>query len=192
MGNLHYNLSYIMDYEPASFRLPPNITIADNHSFVNDVMDNPTSSLPWVLLIKKSVPPYLPYLLLGPAFQLLASLLLLPYTPAAVLSSKSRIIKWRTTFIARLSAAITGSWAVMSLYESPSMYQDLMFSSSLSGQHLVIFSFGVHLAEAVDMLLHSKPSMLLLHHLLIICFAGALITNMAIGFAVLSLVTELN
>ena len=190
---LHYNLSHTMDYEPASFRLFPNITIADNHSFVNDVMDNPTSSLPWVLLIKKSVPPYLPYLLLGPAFQLLASLLLLPYTPAAVLSSKSRIIKWRTTFIARLSAAITGSWAVMSLYESPSMYQDLMFSSSLSGQHLVIFSLGVHLSEAVDMLLHCKPSMLLLHHLLvIICFAGALITNMAIGFAVLSLVTELN
>ena len=186
-------LSFIMDYDAASLRLLPNTSIPDNYSFVNDVMDNPTNSLSWVLLIKQRVPPYLPYLLLGPAIQLLASFLLLPYTPESVLSSRSRINKWRTTFLARLSAGITGSWAVLALYESPAMCQDLMLSSSLSGQHLVLFSLGVHLAEAVDMLLHCKPGMLLLHHVLvIICFAGALITNMAIGFAVLSLVTEVN
>ena len=102
-------------------------------------------------------------------------------------------MKWRTTCIARLSAAITGSWAVWVLCESPSMRADLMLTTSLSAQHLVIFSLGVHLAEAVDMLLHAKPNMLLVHHLLvIICFGGALITEMAVGFAVLSLVTEVN
>ena len=49
-------LSFIMDYDAASLRLLPNTSIPDNYSFVNDVMDNPTSSLSWVLLIKQIVP----------------------------------------------------------------------------------------------------------------------------------------
>jgi len=68
-----------------------------------------------------------------------------------------------------------------------------MFSSSTAAVYLVIFSVGVHIAEAIDMLLYCKPSMLLLHHIMvIICFSGALLTKKAIGFAVLSLVTEIN
>ena len=182
-----------MDYKTASSRLFPDISLVANYSFISDIMDNPTNSLAWVLLIKLRVPSFLPYLLLGPAIQLLTSSLLLPYTPASVLGNSSRRMKWRMTFIARLSAAITGSWAVWVLYESPSMRADLMLTSSLSAQHLVIFSLGVHLSEVVDMLIHGKPSMLLVHHILVIvCFAGALITEKAVGFAVLSLVTEVN
>ena len=188
-----FNPSFTMDYDTASYRLVPNISLATDHSDTRDNMANTINSLAWVLFIKLGVPSFLPYLLLGPVIQLLSSFLLLPYTPHSVLSSSSRMVKWRMTVIARLSAGITGSWALWAFYESPSICQDLMFSSSVSAQHLVLFSLGVHLAEAVDMLLHCKPSMLLLHHILvIICFAGACITNMAIGFAVLSLVTELN
>merc|ERR1719228_608805 len=68
-----------------------------------------------------------------------------------------------------------------------------MLSYSPSAKLLIIFSLGVHLAEAMDMLINLHPSMLMLHHILvIICFTGALLTEKAIGFAVLSLVTEVN
>jgi hypothetical protein len=175
-----------MEYETASSRLHPDISLTNN-SFIDDLMANPTNSLAWVLLLKLGVPSFLPYLLLGPAIQLITSFLLHPYTPASVLDRSSGRMKWRTTFIARLSAAITGSCAIWVLYESPSMRADLMLTSSVSAQHLVIFSLGIHLAEAVDMLLHGRPDMLLVHHfLVIICFAGALITEKAVGFAVLS------
>ena len=103
------SLNVIMDYETASSRLLPDISLVANYSFISDIMDNPTNSLAWVLLIKIGVPSFLPYLLLGPAIQLLTSSLLLPYTPASVLGNSARRLKWRLTFIARLSAAITGS-----------------------------------------------------------------------------------
>jgi len=153
----------------------------------------PARNIMWVLLLKLGLPSYLPYLLLGPSIQLIATFLIHPYTPSSVLTSNSKRMKWRTTFIARISAAITGSWAALVMMESSAIRSDLMFSSSTSAIYLVVFSVGVHLAEAIDMLLYCKPSMLLLHHVMvIICFVGALITQKAIGFAVLSLVTEIN
>merc|ERR1711936_163536 len=123
----------------------------------------------------------------------MTSLLLLPFTTSSVMDSSSKRCKWRTTYVARLSAAITGSWAVTVLYNSPSLQEDLMLTYSVSAKQLVVFSLGVHIAEAADMIIQSKPSMLLVHHLLVIlCFSGALLTEKAVGFAVLSLVTEVN
>jgi len=185
-----------MEYETVFSRLQPNITEVSNYSSSMDDIDTPTNSLiSWVLFVKFGfqVPSFLPWLLLGPTIHLLTSILVQPIIPSSVLDSTSRRCKWRTTYIARLCAAITGSWAVIVLYNSPALRADLMLTSSLSAQHLVIFSLGVHMAEAVDMFISSKPSMLLVHHfLVIICFTGALVTEKAVGFAVLSLVTEVN
>ena len=184
-----------MEYETVSSRLMPNISFSSNETTA-DQIDSTTNSLAsWFLLLKFGfpIPSSLAWFLLGPMIQMVTSFLILPFTPSSVMDSASRRWKWRTTFIARLSAAITGSWAVLALYDSPSMQTDLMLTSSLSAQHLVIFSLGVHLAESMDMIIHGRPSMLMLHHIMvIICFTGALITEKAVGFAVLSLVTEIN
>ena len=68
-----------------------------------------------------------------------------------------------------------------------------MLASSTSASCLVAFSFGIHTAETLDMLLQGKPSMLLIHHVFVIlCFAGALFTEKAVGLIVLSLLTEVN
>ena len=161
-----------------------------NMSF-SEGIDESSKGFTKLIFYKLGLPSFLPYFLLGPALQVIVSFLLLPYTPSSVLASSSKRMKWRMTYIARLSAAITGSWALYILLKTSAVFSDLMFTSSVSAKNLVIFSLGVHIVEAVDMILHGKPSMLLLHHILVvICFTGAVVTHKAIGFAVLSLVTE--
>jgi hypothetical protein len=93
----------------------------------------------------------------------------------------------------RLTSGISGAWACSTFYNSPEMRADLMLAASPSAACLVAFSVGVHLAESVNMVCHNKPSNLLVHHVFaIICFIGAFLTGKAVGFAVLSLVTEIN
>lgn len=163
-----------------------------NRSYSEEI-DESSKGFTKMIFHKLGLPSYLPYFLLGPALQVIISFLLLPYTPSSVLTSSTKRMKWRTTFIARLSAAITGSWALYILINTSDVFSDLMFTSSVSAKNLVVFSLGVHIVEAADMILHGKPSMLLLHHILVvICFTGAVVTNKAVGFAVLSLVTEVN
>jgi len=80
-------------------------------------------------------------ILVGPLFQIIGGLLLVPWVPDHIKTTTSRTHKWRM----------------------------------------------------IDMLIFSKISLLSIHHMaVIICFAGALFSSRAIGFAVLTLVTELN
>lgn len=133
------------------------------------------------------------WILAGVLLHVLGSFLLLPRAPSTVLASPSRLWKWRSTYMARIAAAVTGFSSLLSLASSPKMKSDLMFGSSVSGSRLVAFSIGVHLAEALDMLCHNQLSNLFIHHVFVIlCFSGSLITDKAVGFAVLSLVTEIN
>ena len=130
---------------------------------------------------------------LGSLLHIIGSLALSASAPNSVTCSTSRLAKWRSTSMARVSAAITASWAVGSLLAGQKMRNDLMFTSTKSAKQLTAFSIGVHLAEALDMVLQAQPSKLLVHHLFVItCFASALLTDRAVGFAVLSLVTEVN
>ena len=116
------------------------------------------------------------------------------FPPKSVTESKTTLWKWRTTFAARVSAAITGHWAILTLINSPVLMSDLMAAFTVSAYTLILFSLGVHFAEVLDILLNSSsPGMLMIHHLFVlICFSGAIFTNRAIGFAVLCLVTEIN
>ena len=130
---------------------------------------------------------------LGPILYLLGSLARLPLVPASLTTSNARLQKWRSTNLARMAAAISGVWAVLALYESIALRRDLMYGSSEMAVNLIIFSLGVHIAEVLDMLIIRQFSLLSIHHVaVIICFAGALLTKSSIGFAVLTLVTELN
>ena len=132
-------------------------------------------------------------ILLGPLLYLLGSAVLLPLVPNQLASSNARIQKWRSTNLARLFAGISGLWALAALHDSLSLRRDLMYGSSEMAVNLIIFSLGVHIAEVLDMLIIRQFSLLSIHHVaVIICFAGALITKSSIGFAVLTLVTELN
>merc|ERR1712236_136799 len=191
-SGLGYNLT--LDYSTINSRLQDNRTLDCNNT-TNHLNNDSVPFASWVLFVKFGlpVPSFVPWLLLGSMIQVVLSLTLASFLPDSISSSSSRSWKWKATFTARVSAGISGLWAVVALYQSPSMYSDLMFTYSPSAQHLVIFSLGVHIAEVVDMLINLHPSMLMLHHILvIICFTGALLTDKAIGFAVLSLVTEIN
>merc|ERR1712183_318995 len=132
--------------------------------------------------------------LLGPLLYLLGSVVLLPLVPAHLATSQARVQKWRSTNLARLGAGISGVWALLALYDSLSLRRDLMYGSSEMAVNLIIFSLGVHIAEVLDMLIIIRQfSLLSIHHVAVItCFAGALLTKSSIGFAVLTLVTELN
>ena len=137
---------------------------------------NPNASLTWFLL--------------GLLFPHLGQRLL-PLAPS--LPSPLSLWKWRSTNTARFAAGVSGSWACLSLLLDPELRKDLMLSSSPSSRSLISFSIGVHVSEALDMLLHGQLNMLFVHHFFVIlCFSGALFKKVALGFAVLSLVTELN
>merc|ERR1712215_379422 len=190
---LEYTLT--IDYSTINCRLQDNATTMDCINNMNHTSNVASPFTSWVLFLEfaRLVPTFLPWLLLGSMIQVVLSIILAPFLPDSVSSSSSRSWKWKTTFIARFSAGVSGVWALIVLYQSPSMCSDLMLTYSSSAQHLILFSLGVHIAEAVDMLINLHPSMLMVHHILvIICFAGALLTDKAIGFAVLSLVTEIN
>ena len=132
-------------------------------------------------------------IVVGPVLQLVGSVLLLSLVPTSLTTSEARRQKWRSTQLARLSAAISGLWALAAFYDSLPLRRDLMYGSSDMAVNLIIFSLGVHIAEVVDMIVTRQFSLLSVHHLaVIICFAGALLAKCSVGFAVLTLITELN
>ena len=131
--------------------------------------------------------------MLGALLHVLGSFALSASAPNSITGSTSRLCKWRSTSMARVSAAITACWAIGSLLADREMRNNLMFNSTKSAKRLTAFSIGVHLAEALDMVLQAQPSKLLVHHFFVVtCFTSALLTDKAVGFAVLSLVTEVN
>ena len=132
-------------------------------------------------------------ILLGPLLYLLGSVALLPLAPDYITASSKRLQKWRSTNLARLAAGISGVWALAALHDSLALRRDLMYGSSEMAVNLIIFSLGVHIVEVLDMLIIRQFSLLSIHHIaVILCFAGAVVSSKAIGFAVLTLVTELN
>ena len=132
-------------------------------------------------------------LLLGPMCQLLGSILLLPWVPTYIRTSAMRTHKWRFTFLARIAAGVSSILAVIVLQQSFALRSDFMYGSSQMGVDLIMLSLGIHIAETIDMILISNVSMLFIHHLITISIlAGVLLSSSAIGWAVLSLTTELN
>ena len=61
---------------------------------------------------------------------------LLPWAPHSVTSSPRRLHKWRSTWLARLAAGVSGLWAVLALHSS---YQ--VDISTISTQYLHIYTY---------------------------------------------------
>ena len=134
-------------------------------------------------------------LLLGPLIELVGSLavplILSPSSP--VWSSRSRYHKWRTTFLARINAGITGLWAVWALHDSLHIRADLLSATSRAGTLCLLFSLGVHAVETVEMILFKQYSLLTVHHLAAMASNyGVLATNTGMGFGLWILVPEIN
>ena len=122
---------------------------------------------------------------------------MLPWAPHSVTSSPRRLHKWRSTWLARLAAAVSGLWALLALHSSyqvdisthiytylqylpisTQLRADLMLGTSPAAVRLILFSLGVHIAETVDMAATRQLSLLSLHHVaVILCFAGALASS---------------
>ena len=134
-------------------------------------------------------------LLLGPLLELVGSLVvpLVLSETSPVLSSEARYHKWRTTFLARINAGITGLWAVWALYDSLDIRADLLNATSRFGTTCLLYSLGVHAVETVDMVLYRQFSLLTLHHLLTIASTFlVLVTQTGMGFCLWILVPEIN
>merc|ERR1712215_128132 len=130
-SGLHSN--FTMDYSTIDYRLQDNTTMDCNNT-INHMSNAASPFTSWVLFLKFGlpVPTFLPWLLLGSMIQVVLSLILAPFLPDSVSSSSSRSWKWKSTFIARFSARVSGVWALIVLYQSPSMCSDLMLTYSSS------------------------------------------------------------
>ena len=134
-------------------------------------------------------------LLLGPLVEVMGSLLvpLLLSKSSPVLSSQTRYHKWRTTFLARINAGITGLWAVWALYDSQEIRSDLLTATSRQGTLCLLFSLGVHSVETLEMFLHRQYSLLTIHHVAAIASNYAVLaTQTGMGFGLWILVPEIN
>merc|ERR1711936_1538899 len=102
------------------------------------------------------------HVLVGPAIITVGNIMLRP--PKYLTSNLARA-KWRTTFISRLNAAITGLWALLVLCDSEVVRLDLLYGVSDLARTFLAFSLGVHAGELVEMMVNSQYSMLTSHHI---------------------------
>ena len=117
---------------------------------------------------------YFLILFLGPLIEVLGSLLVQPLMPVQVKTSDQRMYKWRTSYLARINAGITGVWAVWALHDSQELTTDLLHGSSPAAIYCLLFSLGVHVVETLEMILHSQYSLLTVHHIgAVACCAGS-------------------
>ena len=132
-------------------------------------------------------------LLLGPVLQVIGNSLVHSFIPKSVRTSSQRMFKWRTTFLARITAGITGSWALLALRDSSSLQSDLLLGSSPLATYCLLFSLGVHVAETVDMVMAAQFSFLTIHHIgTIATICGVINTGVGQGFGMFCLIPELN
>ncbi|XP_071362038.1 TLC domain-containing protein 2-like [Trachinotus anak] len=127
------------------------------------------------------------------SFKLLNTIVKLLPTP--VLASK-KAWKWRNISTSLAHSALTGAWAVLCFYQQPQMVEDLISSHSMLSHSLVAVSTGYFINDFLDMAMNQpfKQSWeLLLHHSVVIpCFGWAVTTRLYLGFAVVSLLVEIN
>ncbi|XP_040907611.1 TLC domain-containing protein 2-like [Toxotes jaculatrix] len=115
--------------------------------------------------------------------------------PTPVLARK-KAWKWRNVSTSLAHSSLTGAWAVLCFYFHPQMVEDLISSHSVLSHSLVAVSTGYFIHDFLDMAFNQsfKQSWeLLLHHSVVIsCFGLAVTTRLYLGFAVVSLLVEIN
>ncbi|XP_073335664.1 TLC domain-containing protein 2-like [Pagrus major] len=111
-------------------------------------------------------------------------------------SARKKAWKWRNICTSLAHSSLTGTWAVLCLYRQPQIAKDLISSHSLSSHSLVAVSTGYFINDFLDGALNQplKQSWeVLLHHSAVIsCFILAATSRLYVGFAVVSLLIEIN
>uniref|UniRef100_A0A667ZYW5 TLC domain containing 2 n=1 Tax=Myripristis murdjan TaxID=586833 RepID=A0A667ZYW5_9TELE len=104
--------------------------------------------------------------------------------------------RWRNISTSLAHSSLTGTWAVLCFYLDPQLAEDLISCHSLLSHSLVAVSTGYFIHDFLDMALNQtfKQSWeLLLHHSVVIsCFSLAVTSRFYLGFAVASLLVEIN
>ncbi|KAK0152553.1 TLC domain-containing protein 2 [Merluccius polli] len=108
----------------------------------------------------------------------------------------SKAWKWRNIATSLVHSSVSGSWAVLCFWRHPQMADDLISTHTLFSHSLVVVSTGYFIYDAMDLLLNQsfkRSWEVLLHHSVVIsCFSLAVSSRLYVGFAVLSLLVEIN
>ncbi|XP_040005517.1 TLC domain-containing protein 2-like [Xiphias gladius] len=127
------------------------------------------------------------------SFKLLNTIVGLLPAPAP---ARKKAWKWRNISTSLAHSSLTGAWAVLCFYLQPQMVKDLISSHSVLSHSLVAVSTGYFIHDFLDMALNQSVRQsweLLLHHSMVIsCFGLAVTTRFYLGFAVVSLLVEIN
>ncbi|KAM8835567.1 TLC domain-containing protein 2-like isoform 1-T10 [Synchiropus picturatus] len=104
--------------------------------------------------------------------------------------------KWRNISTSLVHSSLTGAWTLLCFYLEPHMLENLITSCSLHSQSLVAVSTGYFIYDSVDLALNLPLQQcwdLLLHHtVVVLCFGLALLRRLYLGFALVSLLVEIN
>ncbi|XP_028323139.1 TLC domain-containing protein 2-like [Gouania willdenowi] len=104
--------------------------------------------------------------------------------------------KWRNIGTSLAHSALTGVGAALCFYLQPQMLNDLISSYSLHSHKLVAVSTGYFIHDFLDLALNQSVRLsweVLLHHSMVIsCFSYAVKSRFHLGFAVVSLLVEIN
>ncbi|XP_041808708.1 TLC domain-containing protein 2-like [Chelmon rostratus] len=127
------------------------------------------------------------------SFKLLNTIVRLLPTPEP---ARKRAWKWSNISTSLAHSSLTGTWAALCLYSHPQMLKDLISSHSLFSHSLVAVSTGYFIHDFLDVAFNQsfkRSWEVLLHHSAVIpCFSLAVTSRLYLGFAVVSLLIEIN
>ncbi|XP_023252817.1 TLC domain-containing protein 2-like [Seriola lalandi dorsalis] len=127
------------------------------------------------------------------SFKLLNTIVRLLPTPV---QASKKAWRWRNISTSLAHSSLTGAWAVLCFYLQPQTVEDLISSHSVFSHSLVAVSTGYFINDLLDLAVNQsfKQSWeLLFHHSVVIsCFSVAVTTRLYLGFAVVSLLVEIN
>ncbi|XP_053187044.1 TLC domain-containing protein 2-like [Scomber japonicus] len=110
--------------------------------------------------------------------------------------ARKKAWRWRNITTSLAHSSLTGAWAVLCFYLEPKMVEDLISSHSILSNSLVAVSSGYFIHDFVDLILNQsfkRSWEVLFHHSVVLsCFSLAVTSRRYLGFAVVSLLVEIN
>lgn len=117
-------------------------------------------------------------------------------TPVLQLHSLQELYYWYNVLSSLIHSLFSGTWCFLCFYYDPKMAYDLVNGHNHFSYALVAVSTGYFLYDFVDNVLFftvGRTWEILFHHVVVItCFGIALLTDQYIGYAVVSLLVEIN
>ncbi|CAH8537606.1 unnamed protein product [Schistosoma intercalatum] len=103
---------------------------------------------------------------------------------------------WQNTCVSFVHAFVSGIWSLSTFYFEPDFLTDLINLSTWRSISLVSYSLGYFIFDSLHMaILHpyrSTAEFLVHHFVIFLCFSSALLSGNYIGYAVVSLLPEVN